>query len=75
MSRPDRAIVLCVDEKSQSWASDREQAELPIAPGVAERRTHTYVRNGTTSLFAALDMERSSVIATSVTGPLNSSTS
>ncbi|NMN71489.1 putative transposase [Rhizobium sp. 57MFTsu3.2] len=46
-----------------------------MAPGVAERRTHTYVRNGTTSLFAALDMERSSVIATSVTGPLNSSTS
>lgn len=54
MSPPNRAVVLCVDEKSQIQALDREQPVLPMAPGVPERRTHTYVRNGTTSLFAAL---------------------
>ncbi len=62
MSPPDRAIVLCVDEKSQIQALDREQPVLPMAPGVAERRTHTYVRNGTTSLFAALDIATGAVI-------------
>ncbi len=62
MSPPDRAIVLCVDEKSQIQALDREQPVLPMAPGVAERRTHTYVRNGTTSLFAALDITTGAVI-------------
>ena len=49
MSPPNRAIVLCVDEKSQIQALDREQPVLPMAPGVPERRTHTYTRNGTTS--------------------------
>ncbi|RNF32862.1 IS630 family transposase [Paracoccus methylarcula] len=62
MSPPNRAIVSCVDEKSQIQALDREQPVLPMAPGVAERRTHTYVRNGTTSLFAALDVATGAVI-------------
>ncbi len=62
MSPPDRAIVLCVDEKSQIQALDREQPVLPMAPGVPERRTHTYIRNGTTSLFAALDVATGAVI-------------
>lgn len=62
MAPPNRAIVLCVDEKSQIQALDREQPVLPMAPGVAERRTHTYVRNGTTSLFAALDIATGAVI-------------
>lgn len=56
MSPPDRAVVLCVDEKSQIQALDREQPVLPMAPGDAERRTHTYICHGTTSLFAALDV-------------------
>jgi putative transposase len=62
LSPPNRAIVLCVDEKSQIQALDREQPVLPMAPGVAERRTHSYVRNGTTSLFAALDIATGRVI-------------
>jgi len=62
MSPPNRAIVLCIDEKSQIQALDREQPVLPLAPGVAERRTHTYIRNGTTSLFAALDIATGAVI-------------
>lgn len=62
MSPPNRAIVLCVDEKSQIQALEREQPVLPVAPGVAERRTHTYTRNGTTSLFAALDIATGAVI-------------
>ena len=62
MSPPDRAVVLCVDEKSQIQALDREQPVLPMAPGVAERRTHTYIRHGTTSLFAALDVATGAVI-------------
>lgn len=62
MSPPDRAVVLCVDEKSQIQALDREQPVLPMAPGVAERRPHTYVRNGTASLFAALDVATGAVI-------------
>ena len=62
MSPPNRAVVLCVDEKSQIQALDREQPVLPMVPGVPERRTHTYVRNGTTSLFAALDVATGAVI-------------
>jgi len=62
MSPPNRAVVLCVDEKSQIQALDREKPVLPMAPGVPERRTHTYVRNGTTSLFAALDIATGAVI-------------
>ena len=55
LNPPDRALVLCVDEKSQIQALDRTRPLLPLRPGQAERRTHDYVRHGTTSLFAALD--------------------
>ena len=59
---PDRALVLCVDEKSQIQALDRTRPLLPMRPGQAERRTHDYVRHGTTSLFAALDTKTGRVI-------------
>ena len=59
---PDRALVLCVDEKSQIQALDRTQPLLPMRPGQVERRTHDYVRHGTTSLFAALDAKTGTVI-------------
>lgn len=62
LSPPNRAIVLCVDEKSQIQALDREQPVLPMAPGVPERRTRSYIRHGTTSLFAALDIATGAVI-------------
>ncbi len=59
---PDRALVLCVDEKSQIQALDRTQPLLPMRPGQVERRTHDYVRHGTTSLFAALDAQSGKII-------------
>lgn len=59
---PVKAMVLCVDEKSQIQALDRTQPILPLAPGVPERRTHDYMRHGTTSLFAALDIATGKVI-------------
>ena len=59
---PDRALVLCVDEKSQIQALDRTQPLLPMRPGQAERRTHDYERHGTTSLFAALDVKAGTII-------------
>jgi transposase len=62
MSPPERAIVLCVDEKSQIQALDRTQPLLPMRSGHAEARTHDYVRHGTTSLFAALDVKTGKVI-------------
>jgi transposase len=62
MSPPEKAIVLSVDEKSQVQALDRTQPLLPMTPGQAERGTHDYVRNGTTSLFAALDVATGRVI-------------
>ena len=62
LSPPERALVLCVDEKSQVQALDRTQPLLPLRPGQAERRTHDYVRHGTTSLFAALDVKAGTVI-------------
>ena len=62
MAPPDRAIVLSVDEKSQVQALDRTQPLLPMSPGYPERRSHDYVRNGTTSLFAALDVATGEVI-------------
>src|SRR5215207_5508646 len=57
LSPPNRALVLSVDEKSQIQALDREQPVLPMMPGIPERRTHSYIRHGTTSLFAALDAQ------------------
>ncbi len=62
MNPPDRAMVLCVDEKSQIQALDRTQPLLPMRPGQIERRTHDYVRHGTTSLFAALDVATGEII-------------
>jgi transposase len=59
---PEKAIVLCVDEKAQIQALDRTQPVLPLAPGVAERRTHDYRRHGTTSLFAAFNIATGKVI-------------
>jgi transposase len=59
---PDKAMVLAVDEKSQMQALDRTAPMLPMMPGVPERRTHDYVRHGTTSLFAALDIASGKVI-------------
>jgi transposase len=59
---PDRAVVLCVDEKSQIQALDRTQPLLPMRPGQAERRTHDYKRHGTLTLFAALDVTVGKVI-------------
>ena len=62
MNPPERALVLCVDEKSQIQALDRSAPLLPMPPGQVERRTHDYVRHGTTSLFAALDTKTGRVI-------------
>jgi transposase len=59
---PDRALVLCVDEKTQIQALDRTAPLLPLRPGLPARRTHDYVRHGTTSLFAALDVKAGTVI-------------
>ncbi len=59
---PERALVLCVDEKSQIQALDRSQPVPPMMPGVPERRSHDYVRAGTTTLFAALDTATGKVI-------------
>ncbi|MDB5376401.1 MAG: putative transposase [Rubritepida sp.] len=62
MAPPDRALVLCVDEKSQIQALDRSQPMLPMRPGQPARRSHDYKRHGTTSLFAALDVATGRVI-------------
>src|SRR5881227_1119436 len=59
---PDRALVLCVDEKSQIQALDRTAPILPLRPGLPERQTHDYKRHGTTSLFAALDVKAGTII-------------
>src|SRR5260370_37849215 len=59
---PERALVLCVDEQSQIQALDRTQPLLPMRPGQPERRTHDYVRHGTTSLFAALEAASGQII-------------
>ena len=56
LNPPDRALVLCVDEKSQIQALDRTQPLLPLRPGIPARQTHDYKRHGTTTLFAALSM-------------------
>src|SRR5712691_3845129 len=62
LAPPQRALVLCVDEKSQIQALDRTQPMLPLRPGQAERRAHDYRRHGTTSLFAALDVKSGRVV-------------
>lgn len=63
LSPPQNAIVLCVDEKSQTQALDRTQPLLPMRPGQAERGTHDYVRHGVTSLFAALNVANGKIFA------------
>ena len=62
LNPPDRALVLCVDEKSQIQALDRTQPGLPIKKGRCGTMTHDYVRNGTTTLFAALEMAEGTLI-------------
>ena len=59
---PEKALVLCVDEKSQIQALDRSAPVLPMMPGMPERRTHDYIRHGITTLFAALDIASGEVI-------------
>ena len=60
---PEKAVVLCVDEKSQMQALDRSAPVLPMMPGMPERRTHDYARNGVTSLFAAFNIADGTVIS------------
>jgi transposase len=60
---PERAVVLCVDEKAQIQALDRSQPVLPMMPGMPERRTHDYYRYGVTSLFAAFNIADGTVIS------------
>src|SRR4030088_1815945 len=62
LAPPEKALVLCVDEKSQMQALDRTAPMLPMMPGTPDRKTHDYVRYGTTSLFAALDIATGKVI-------------
>lgn len=63
LNPPAKAVVLCVDEKTQVQALDRTQPVFPMRPGLPERRTRDYVRHGTTTLFAALDVKSGQVIA------------
>jgi transposase len=63
LAPPENAVVLCVDEKSQVQALDRTQPMLPMQPRMPERRTHDYVRHGTTTLFAALEIATGKVTA------------
>src|SRR3954464_15322192 len=63
LNPPEAAVVLCVDEKSQVQALARSQPAFPMMPGMPERRTHDYVRHGTTSLFAALNTADGTVIS------------
>jgi transposase len=62
LNPPNKALVLCVDEKAQIQALDRTRPLRPMRPGQIERRTHDYRRHGTTSLFAALNVKRGQVI-------------
>ena len=63
LNPPENALVFCVDEKSQIQALNRAQPVLPMMPGVPQRQTHDYVRAGTTTLFAALDIATGKVIS------------
>src|SRR6478735_4075510 len=62
LNPPDAAVVLCVDEKTQVQALDRTAPVLPMLPGVPKRQTYTYVRNGTSDLYAALDVASGKVL-------------
>jgi transposase len=63
LNPPEAAVVLCVDEKSQIQALDRSAPVLPLMPGVPQRRSHDYIRHGTTNLYAALDVASGQVIS------------
>ena len=63
LNPPERAVVLCVDEKSQIQALDRTAPILPLLPGTPERATHDYKRSGTSSLYAALDLTTGKVLS------------
>jgi transposase len=63
LNPPESAVVMCVDEKSQVQALGRSQPAFPMMPGMPEKRTHDYVRNGTTSLFAAFNTADGTVIS------------
>jgi transposase len=63
LNPPDRALVLCVDEKTEVQALDHRAPLLPMRPGQIERRTHDYRRNGTASLFTALDVKTGAVLS------------
>jgi hypothetical protein len=63
LNPPESAVVLSVDEKSQVQALARSQPAFPMMPGMPEKRTHDYVRHGTTTLFAALDVADGTVIS------------
>ena len=63
LNPPEMAVVLSVDEKSQVQALARSQPAFPMMPGMCEKRTHDYLRHGTTSLFAAFDVGDGSVIS------------
>src|SRR5574337_686520 len=63
LNPPEAAVVLCVDEKAQIQALDRSAPVLPLMPGVPARQTHDYIRNGTTNLYAALDVASGQVLA------------
>ncbi len=62
LNPPEKAVVLCVDEKSQVQALDRTAPILPLRPGLPEKQTHDYVRHGTTTLFAALEVATGKVV-------------
>jgi len=62
LNPPERAVVLCVDEKSQIQALDRTAPILPMLPGTPQRATHDYKRSGTSSLYAGLDLATGEVI-------------
>jgi transposase len=62
LNPPDHAVVLCIDEKSPVQALDRTRPVLPLRPGLPERQSHDYIRHGTTSLFAALEVATGKVI-------------
>lgn len=62
LNPPDKAIVFCVDEKSQIQALERTRLSIPLRPGMPARQTHDYTRHGTTTLFAALNMLDGTVI-------------
>lgn len=70
---PQKAVVLCVDEKSQTQALERSQPVRPLKPGQAERQTHDYVRHGTLSLFAAYDTTTGRVLAVTASIGIRSS--